>query len=114
MSDLDCVREGSCGFAGSALFDLLGRKYALDLVGILANHDTIRFGEIDAHLPGASSSTIAGRLDDLEAEGLVRRERYEELPPRVEYELTAWGRDLAEHVEPLAAWIAETAEADRP
>lgn len=110
MEEIDCTApDGTCRCAASDLFALLGRKYAMDVVCVVARHDRLRFGEVEAHLPDASTSTLSARLDELEAEGLVRRERFDEIPPRVEYELTAWGRDLADRLEPLAAWSSEFA-----
>ncbi|WP_334541256.1 winged helix-turn-helix transcriptional regulator [Streptomyces sp. B21-079] len=47
----------------------------------------------------------------LEADGLVERTSYPEVPPRVEYSLTPLGRDLAEHLLPLTRWIAVHADA---
>jgi DNA-binding HxlR family transcriptional regulator len=106
METLDCIVDGECQCAASDVFDLLGRKYALDVVCVLANHQTARFGEIEDHLPGASSTTVSSRLDELAAAGLLDRERYDEIPPRVEYGLTAEGWELAEALEPLARWVA--------
>jgi len=108
MDDIDCIRDGECQCVASDLFDLLGRKYALDVVCIVANHGTARFGKIEAHLPGASSTTLSSRLDELEAAGMLARERYDEIPPRVEYDLTDEGLELAERLEPLARWVAES------
>lgn len=105
-TDLDCVVDGECRCAASELFELLGRKYALDILCVIANHDTARFGEIEEHLPGASTTTVSSRLDELGVAGLVDRERYDEIPPRVEYCLTADGSDLADRLEPLARYAA--------
>ncbi|MFB6166215.1 MAG: winged helix-turn-helix transcriptional regulator [Haloarculaceae archaeon] len=106
--------ENPCpeGLAGcycvlSDVMDLLGRKYAMDVVCIVGVHGRVRFGELEAHLPEASTSTISDRLDELEAAGLLEREQYDEIPPRVEYELTPDGMELAEHLEPLLEWVAE-------
>lgn len=103
-TDLDCVVEGACRCVSSELFELLGRKYALDILCVIANHDSARFGEIEAHLPGASTTTVSSRLDELATAGLVDRERYDEIPPRVEYGLTADGLELADRLEPLARY----------
>lgn len=91
--------------------ELLGRKYVMDIVCIVGVHDTVRFGEIEAHLPGASTSTLSTRLDELVEAGLVERERYAEIPPRVEYELSEDGRELAERFEPVVEWAAQRVDA---
>ncbi|PSP93241.1 transcriptional regulator [Halobacteriales archaeon QS_4_62_28] len=86
---------------------LLGRKYVLEVVCAINAHGTVRFGDIESHLPEASTSTVSSRLDELVAAGLVRRERYDEIPPRVEYELTDDGRELGARLAPVVEWIAE-------
>jgi len=107
MDTPDCIVDGECRCATSEIFDLLGRKYALDVVCVVANHQRARFGEIEAHLPAASSTTISSRLDELVDAGLIDRERYDEIPPRVEYAFTAEGRELSAALEPLARWVTE-------
>jgi DNA-binding HxlR family transcriptional regulator len=72
----------------------MGRRYALGLLSLIANHATVRFGELRSRLGDVSSSTLAARLSDLEEAGLIARAVYPDTPPRVEYSLTARGRDL--------------------
>ena len=100
--ELECV----CSAAG--VIETLGSKYAIPLICLLGAQDTMRFGEIESYLPTASTSTLSARLDDLEEEGLVAREQYDEIPPRVEYELTDRGRELAERLQPLVEWAQES------
>lgn len=102
--------ELPCRCVLSDVMELLGRKYTMDLVCVIAAHDVVRFGDIEAHLPGASTSTLSTRLDELEDAGLIDRRRYDEIPPRVEYQLTPDGEDLAARFEPVAAWAAERAD----
>jgi DNA-binding HxlR family transcriptional regulator len=108
MADTICLSsEDATRCIASDLFQLLGRKYALDVVCVVGAHGTVRFGTIEEQLSDASTSTLSARLDDLEAADLVARERYDEIPPRVEYELTDDGRELAERLRPLAEWVAQ-------
>jgi DNA-binding HxlR family transcriptional regulator len=79
----------------------------MDIVCVVAAHGTVRFGEIEDHLPGASTSTLSTRLDDLVEAGLIERERYAEIPPRVEYSLSDDGAELAERLRPVVEWAAE-------
>jgi len=53
----------------------------MDVVCVVAHHEPVRFGLLEDHLPDASTSTLSTRLDELEAEGLLTRERYDEIPP---------------------------------
>lgn len=109
MVERSCTAENvPCGCLDSELFDLLGRKYTMEIVCIVANHGTARFGDVEGHLPEASTSTLSTRLEDLTAAGLLERERYDEIPPRVEYELTEDGIELGTRLEPVVEWI-ETA-----
>ncbi|MFW6354904.1 MAG: winged helix-turn-helix transcriptional regulator [Verrucomicrobiota bacterium] len=64
-------------------------------------------------MPGASTSTLSARLDELVDAGLLDRERYAEIPPRVEYELTDDGAELAERLRPVAEWTMRTSSSSR-
>lgn len=110
MSEISCdLDTAACHCVLSDVMDLLGRKYVMDVVCIIATHGTVRFGTLEEHLPDASTSTLSARLEELEAAGFVRREQYDEVPPRVEYELTERGAELGERLRPLAEWAAERA-----
>jgi DNA-binding HxlR family transcriptional regulator len=85
----------------------------MEIVCIVGAHGTVRFGEIESHLPGASTSTLSTRLEELVDAGLVERERYAEIPPRVEYELSADGEELATRLEPVVEWVAEREDPGR-
>jgi len=108
MGEMACsLEDPACHCVLSDVMELLGRKYVMDIVCIISAHGTVRFGEIEDHLPGASASTLSTRLDELVDAGLVERERYAEIPPRVEYELSDDGDELAERFEPVMEWVAE-------
>jgi DNA-binding HxlR family transcriptional regulator len=105
----DCTfTEGSftCFCPLTGVVDLLGRKYTMQIVCVVGAHEPVRFGDIEAHLPTASTSTLSSRLEELAEAGLVTREQYDEIPPRVEYELTEDGRELCGRLEPLLEWAA--------
>ncbi len=74
---------------------------------------TRRFGEIRRSLPGISPKTLTERLRALEEHGIVRREVFAEVPPRVEYALTEYGHTLRPVLEALARWGAEHARVSR-
>jgi DNA-binding HxlR family transcriptional regulator len=106
MTEQACAgSDPACRCVLSELFDVLGRKYAMGIVCVTAAHGTVRFGALEAHLPGASTSTLSTRLEELGAAGVIDREQYDEIPPRVEYELTDRGGELADRLRPLAEWI---------
>jgi DNA-binding HxlR family transcriptional regulator len=70
-----------------------------------------RFSDLRTSLPGISPKTLTDRLRELEAEGIVIRTIYAEIPPRVEYRLTAAGLRLRPVIDALAAWGAERSAA---
>lgn len=86
---------------------VLSKKYALETIAVIESHEPMRFKTVQAHLPDASSKTVSDRLEQLVNEGLVTRTQYEEIPPRVEYELTEEGRAFRRNLEPLLDWAAE-------
>lgn len=65
-----------------------------------------RFGALRQALPGISAHTLTNRLRRFEASGLVTRTAYQEIPPRVEYELTALGASLEPVFAAILAWGA--------
>jgi DNA-binding HxlR family transcriptional regulator len=83
-----------CLCPATPLAKLIGRRYALGLLSLIANHGTVRFNELRSRLGDVSSSTLATRLADLEEAGLIERTVHPETPPRVEYSLTGRGREL--------------------
>ena len=63
-----------------------------------------RFGELRRLTPNATERMITLQLRELEADGVVSRHVYKEVPPRVEYELTEFGRTLEGILAPMQAW----------
>ncbi|MFB6301979.1 MAG: winged helix-turn-helix transcriptional regulator [Haloferacaceae archaeon] len=90
--------------------DLISNKYTMETISVVDAHEPARFATIEDHLPEASSSTVSDRLSELGEAGLISRTQYEEIPPRVEYELTGKGRALRQSIEPLLEWAEEYEE----
>ena len=67
----------------------------------------MRFKEIEQAIPDISQKMLTRTLRDLEADGLVIRHAYAEVPPRVEYELSDRARTLTPHLNALVGWAAE-------
>ena len=99
--DVQCL----CPLGG--VIDLLSRKYAIQVVCVVGALGPVRYGEIESVFGEVSSSTLSTRLEELVEAGMLERERYAEIPPRVEYELTGDGRELAGLLEPLLEWVAD-------
>jgi DNA-binding HxlR family transcriptional regulator len=73
---------------------VIGRRYALGLLSLIASRGTVRFTELRSRLGDVSSSTLAARLADLEQAGLIARTVHPGAPPRVQYSLTERGREF--------------------
>lgn len=87
----------------SVAIDVVGGKWRLHLMWVL-NEEPCRFGEIRRLLEGVSEKVLTENLRHLEASGVVHREVYPEIPPRVEYSLTPLGVELAAALRPLDEW----------
>ncbi|MEJ8637136.1 MULTISPECIES: winged helix-turn-helix transcriptional regulator [Streptomyces] len=91
----------SCGL--DAAVDVVGGKWKPLILWAL--HDgTHRFGELKRHVGGVSEKMLIQQLRELEADGVVHREVYREVPPRVEYSLTELGEALNTALLPLGVW----------
>ncbi len=83
--------------------DVIGGKWTVQILRDLFE-GTRRFGQLQQSLGGVSPKMLIARLRELEERGLVTRTLYPEIPPRVEYSLTADGKTLKPIVESMAAW----------
>ncbi|QXT37554.1 helix-turn-helix transcriptional regulator [Sphingomonas sanguinis] len=63
-----------------------------------------RYGELKRAIRDVSDKVLIQQLKELEADGVLRRNDYKEVPPRVDYTLTALGQSLARALEPLCQW----------
>ncbi|MBW0272261.1 transcriptional regulator [Nocardia sp. MH4] len=90
-----------CGM--SLAIDVVGGKWKLHLMWVLGAGPQ-RFGQIRRLLDGVSEKVLTENLRQLEGAGVVHREVYPEIPPRVEYSLTPLGETLRLALEPLENW----------
>ncbi|MBC5774694.1 helix-turn-helix transcriptional regulator [Pontibacter sp. KCTC 32443] len=87
--------------------DILGRfgdKWSIYTILMLGRKETLRFNELKTLISGISQRMLTVTLRSLEEDGLVKRTIYPEIPPRVEYELTALGHSLLLKLLELADW----------
>ncbi|GIJ78721.1 DNA-binding transcriptional regulator, HxlR family [Micromonospora phaseoli] len=91
-----------CGI--DAAMDVVSGKWKSLILWELANYGTRRFGELRRGLPGVSEKMLIQHLREMEEDGLVHREVYREVPPRVEYSLTEHGTSLNEALRSLGTW----------
>ena len=82
---------------------LIGDKWKVLILRDLMNK-TLRFGELKRSIGTVSQKVLTAQLRDLEHDGLVHREVYAEVPPRVEYSLTDTGRSLEPVIDSMRIW----------
>lgn len=86
------------------LLVMLQGKWKTQILYELCIHDTARFGMLKRELGGITSTALTSALRELEADGLIRREQFDEIPPRVEYSFTERGRDLMPVFYEIMRW----------
>jgi DNA-binding HxlR family transcriptional regulator len=85
----------------------LADKWSLWTLAVLAEAGgPLRFTRLMEQVEGVSQKSLTKTLRSLERDGLVTRQVFAEVPPRVEYTITALGLELLSHVEPLWNWVA--------
>lgn len=98
-------REPFCPVYHHAV-ELIGRRWTGAILRAMMSGIS-RFSELSETVPGLSDRMLAERLKELEAEGIVLRTVVPETPVRVEYSLTAKGRDLEAVVQAVSGWAGK-------
>ena len=87
----------------------LADKWSLWTMAVLAEAgEPLRFTRVMEQVEGVSHKSLTKTLRGLERDGLITREVFAEVPPRVEYTITALGMELLSHIEPLWIWVAQS------
>lgn len=94
-----------CGI--DAAMDVVTGKWKSLILWELHHHGTRRFAELRRGLPGVSEKMLIQHLREMEEDGLVRREVYRQVPPKVEYSLTEDGVSLNAALASLGDWGTE-------
>ena len=103
MDTVTTVYSGAC--PARALLDRIANKWTTMIIGILGGTQVpVRFGDLRRSINGISQKMLTQTLRDLERDGLVVRDIYPVIPPRVEYSLTSLGRTLEEPLSALSQW----------
>ncbi|WP_373533541.1 winged helix-turn-helix transcriptional regulator [Vampirovibrio sp.] len=84
--------------------ELIGDKYSFQIIHLLYQMERQRFVELEHQITGISPRTLSARLKHLEKFRLINRHQFPTIPPKVEYELTERGRDLASTLNSLKTW----------
>lgn len=102
------VKEGILTDRGNCpvtpLLLMLQGKWKSQICYLLCIHDKIRFSEMKRALPGITNTMLTTSLREMENDGLIRREQFNEVPPRVEYSFTKMGHDLLPIFYQIMLW----------
>lgn len=89
------------------VLDRFGDKWSMLLLLVLDRKESLRFNELQKEIGDISQKMLTATLRIMEADGLVKRTAYPQIPPRVEYEITDIGKSLVPHVNSLSKWAKE-------
>lgn len=84
-----------------------GDKWSLLIILILSENEKLRFNQLGKLIPDISTKVLSSTLKTLEADNLVKRTVYPEVPPRVEYNLTETGISLVPIINQLTQWALD-------
>jgi DNA-binding HxlR family transcriptional regulator len=114
--ELPIYKDSNCNFEGynpsslmaetAKLRNLITKRGTLEiLIPLCCSTEPVRYKKFRETLKGISSKTLTHRLQELEKGGILERRSYNEIPPRVEYRLTAKGQELVESIINLLQWM---------
>ena len=88
----------------SYTLSLINGKYKMIILYCLMEYEPVRFNEMRRYIKTISDKTLSNALKELEADDLVHRKEYPQIPPKVEYTLTDRGHSLMEVLDQLCVW----------
>ena len=89
------------------ILDRIGDKWSILILLLLSEKNTMRFNELHKGIATISQKMLTVTLKNLEADGLVNRKVYAQIPPKVEYTLSPRGKSLIPHITNLVNWAKE-------
>ena len=102
----ECRMKGSgyCPQPLEVANSFISKKWTMSIVITIGNFNRLRFNDLLSRIEGMTAKTLTNRLKELKEVGLLKRTVYNEIPPRVEYELTPKGKKLMKAMVPLIEW----------
>lgn len=105
---LECISDTSLEDTGfSYTMSLIQGKYKMSILYTLSEYEVIRYNELKRYLKTISFKTLSTTLKELEADHLIHRKEYPQIPPKVEYSLTERGRTLIPILDAMCYWGEE-------
>ncbi|WP_300506786.1 helix-turn-helix domain-containing protein [uncultured Duncaniella sp.] len=86
------------------MLEWLGNKWALVVLVKISEGEPMRFNELYRNIPSVSEKVLSQVLKQLTTDGIIDRQLYPDVPPRVEYSITDLGKTLLPHVKALMKW----------
>ena len=103
--DMTCISDARLEDTGfHYTLSLISGKYKISILYALMGYGVVRFNELKKYIGGISYKTLSATLKELEADGLVHREEYPQIPPKVEYSLTERGKSLIPILDAMCEW----------
>ena len=100
-----CISQERLNDTGfSYTLSLINGKYKMTIIYTLMEFEVVRFNEMKRYIGGISYKTLSSALKELEADRLVHREEYPQIPPKVEYRLTERGKSLMPILDQMCEW----------
>ena len=100
-----CIQDANLEDTGfHYTMSLIQGKYKMVILYTLMEFEVVRFNELKKYIRSISYKTLSSTLKELEADGLVHREEYPQIPPKVEYSLTERGKSLIPILDQMCEW----------
>lgn len=100
-----CIASSKLGETGfSYTLSLINGKYKMTILYTLMSFGVVRFNEMKKYIGEISYKTLSSALKELEADKLVNRKEYPQIPPKVEYSLTERGKSLIPILDMMCDW----------
>ncbi len=109
----NCVHEQKgypCFIPAQRVLNLVGKKWSIQLINVLSDGKKVRYNDLRELLHRGwkkdkiSDATLSARLTELSEEGILEREIFPKIPPKVEYSLSEKGEKLSQALKPLIDW----------
>jgi len=89
---------------------MLDGRWKLVILFHLFGAKLLRFSDLERGIPGISQKMLVQQLRQMERDGIVRRIVHPQIPPKVEYGLTAWGQTLCPALDAMLTWVEQRAD----
>jgi DNA-binding HxlR family transcriptional regulator len=99
--------SGECDCAITYTLSIVGGKWKWLILYRLSENGVLRYGELKKILPTITHKMLSQQLKELEAEQLIHREEYHQIPPKVEYAVTEKGKTLLPILDLMSKWGKE-------